>query len=77
LFVDHLNPFFLILLDFEWQKNKINIFKHENSKWRPNLKWTSKRVYWLKLGNFAFFFKIQYMANFLQKNSRFFGSEMF
>jgi hypothetical protein len=36
-------------------ENKINIFKYENSKWRPNLRWTSKPFYWLKLENIVFF----------------------
>jgi hypothetical protein len=54
-----MSNFFLILIDFKWQKNKINIFKHENSKWRPNLRWTSKRSYWLKLEN-CYFLKFSF-----------------
>jgi hypothetical protein len=56
LFVDHLCPIvFLILIDFKLQKNKINIFKHENSKWRPNLRWTSKCFYCLEFENLVIF----------------------
>jgi hypothetical protein len=33
-------------------KNKINVAKHENSKRRPNSRWTSKRFYRLKRVHF-------------------------
>jgi hypothetical protein len=47
-------------------KNKINVAKHENSKWRPNLRWTLKRFYrlslciWFFLGLFKFGYTIFY-----------------
>jgi hypothetical protein len=40
-----MSNFFFILIDFLIQKNIIIIFEHENSKWHPNLRWTSKRFY--------------------------------
>jgi hypothetical protein len=54
--LDHLCPtFFVLLIDFKWQKDKINICKYGNSKWRPNLRWTSKRFNWIELENLVFF----------------------
>jgi hypothetical protein len=52
------------LKDFELEKNKKNVAKHEISKWHPNSRWTPKGFYRLKLINLIFkkknfFLKIQ------------------
>jgi hypothetical protein len=42
------------LKDFELEKNKNNVAKHEILKWRPNSKWTLKGFFRLKLVNLIF-----------------------
>jgi hypothetical protein len=42
------------LKDFELEKNKKNVAKHEISKWRPNSSWTPKKIFRLKLVNLIF-----------------------
>jgi hypothetical protein len=54
-----LKIFLKILKDFELEKNKKNVAKHQNSKWRPNSRWTPKGFHRLKLINLICFLKIQ------------------
>jgi hypothetical protein len=51
------------LTDFELEKNKKNVAKHEISKWRLNSRWTPKGFYRLKLVNLIFlqFFFLGYL----------------
>jgi hypothetical protein len=42
------------LKDFELEKNKKNVAKHQISKWRPKSRWTPKGFYRLKLVNLIF-----------------------
>jgi hypothetical protein len=45
-------------------KNKINVANHENSKWHPNSRRTSKRFYCLKLANNYFCWTFLYQSIF-------------
>jgi hypothetical protein len=45
----------IILKILSWKKIKKNVAKHEIPKWRPNARWTPRRLYRLKLVYLIFF----------------------
>jgi hypothetical protein len=51
-----MSNFFLILIEFKLQKNKINIFKHEN-KMAPEFKMDVKTFLLVKTCKFSFYLK--------------------
>jgi hypothetical protein len=54
VFLLYLCPITFTPIEFLWYKNKINVAKHKNSKWRPNSTWTLNCFYCFKLVNYCY-----------------------